>query len=79
MSIKAEQLVDVICSKLNIVREGRSQFMTKTELLLVLAHIEMQEMHMASMKKEISDWRLRASAMTALEETILASKDGDNA
>lgn len=67
--IKAEDIIAVICDHVGIERDNSGQFLSKQELLQVLAFIEKQNLHIKSMKKEIDQWR-SASVMTQVHDSL---------
>jgi len=72
MSIKATDLINTICAKIGIPREKsqQDQFLNKQELLQILAHIDKQEIHIGSLKREVDEHRTKQAQVEAFLSTM---------
>lgn len=72
MAIKSIDLIEVILNKIGVTRAENKdqQFLSKQELLLILAHIEKQEFHIKSLKNEVNEWRSKEAMFKSLEARV---------
>lgn len=80
MAIKSIDLIEVILNKIGVTRtaDKDQQFLSKQELLLILAHIEKQEFHIKSLKGEVNEWRGKEAMFKSLEARVEENlKDGN--
>lgn len=73
MSIKSSDLIAIILKKIGIEREPErtsDQFLSKQELLHIVAYMDKQDIHIDSLKKEVDESRTVKSMMAAMHETL---------
>lgn len=76
--MKSSEIIDVLCRKVGIKRSDNSpQFLSKIELLLILAHIEKLNLHISSLKEEVDNGR-NDDIIKALLAKVGSKDDDDN-
>ena len=74
--MKSEDLIKIIYKRCGINAPVDGQFISKEHLLLIIAHLEKQNIHIESLKKEVEDARNDRARIQAMKESLEQEMEG---